>query len=195
MGKCRTIPKDTSDSESDSSSDSSDEEPSDSRGKPPAADESESAEDIRAKRLNKDFLDEEEDTEDYWVVNEDQVVRIHVAPRYHLFDPQMCPPPIPLDDLDVLRSTDTNVKGYSQLVDCWVTGPRADQVKGPWIGEPSFNIRMPIPKKGWVIQNGRPTNVEEHTTRPEYLWVETWRNLSKKKQQAAIAHWEIENHE
>ena len=49
---------------------------------------------------------------------------------------------------------------------------------------------MPISKKGWAIQNGRPTKVEENTTRPESIWVEAWRNLSKKKQQDAIAHWE-----
>ena len=46
------------------------------------------------------------------------------------------------------------------------------------------------PKKGWVIQNGRPTKVEENTSGSEYIWVEEWRNLSKKKQQSAIAHWE-----
>ena len=28
------------------------------------------------------------------MVNDDQVVRIHVAPRYHLFDPEVCAPPI-----------------------------------------------------------------------------------------------------
>ena len=54
-GESTHIPRDTSDSESESSSssDSSDEELSGSRGKPLAADESESAEDIRAKRLEK----------------------------------------------------------------------------------------------------------------------------------------------
>ena len=54
-GESSHIPKDTSDSESESSSssDSSDEELSGSRGKQLAADESESAEDIRAQRLEK----------------------------------------------------------------------------------------------------------------------------------------------
>ena len=135
-------------------------------------------------------MGEEEDTEDFWVVNSDRVVRVRATPRHHRFDPNRCSPPIPIEYLDVIRFTDTNVKGFSQLVDCWVTDPRADQVQGPWIGKTSFNIRMPQPKKGWVIQNGRPTKVEENTTRPEYIWVEVWRNLSKKKQQDAIAHWE-----
>ena len=183
-GESTHIPRDTSDSGSESSSsssDSSDEESSGSRGKPLAADKSESAEDIRAKRLEKDFLDEDEDTEDFWVVTTDRVLRMHVTPRHHLFDPDQCSPPIPLEYLDVIRFTETNVKGSSQVVDCWVTDPRADQVKGPWVGKTSFNIRLPPPKKGWVIQNGRPTKVEENTSRPEYIWVEEWRNLSKRK--------------
>ena len=142
-GESSRVPKDTSDSES--SSDSSDDESSGCRGKPQATDESESAEEVRAERIKKD-LDEHEGTDDYWVVNDDRVVRIRVTPRYHLFDPEQCPPPIPLDYLGVLRFTDTNVKGQSQLVDCWVTDPRADQVKGPWIGKTSFNVRMPAPK-------------------------------------------------
>ena len=82
------------------------------------------------------------------MVNDDQVVRIHVTPRYHLFDPEVCAPPIPIEYLDVYRFTDTNVKGFFQLVDCWVTDPKADQVKGPWIGKTSFNIRLPPAKEG-----------------------------------------------
>ena len=119
-GESTRIPRDTSDSESESSSssDSSDEEPSGSRGKPPAADESETAEDIRANMLENDFLGKEEDTEDFWVVNSDRVVRTHATPRYHLFDPNRCSPPFPIEYLDVFRFTDTNVNGFSYLVDC-----------------------------------------------------------------------------
>ena len=85
-GESSRIPKDTSDSES--SSDSSDDESSGSRGKPQATDESESAEEVRAESLRKD-LDENEDTDDYWVVNDDRVVRVRVTPIYHLFGPEL----------------------------------------------------------------------------------------------------------
>ena len=50
---------------------------------------------------------------------------------------------------------------------------------------------MPIPKKGWVIQNGCPTKVDDNTARPEFIWVEARRNMSKKKQQDAMEHWAV----
>ena len=47
----------------------------------------------KQKRLNKGFSDENDDTGDYWVANDDQVVHIHATPRYYLFDPRVCAPP------------------------------------------------------------------------------------------------------
>ena len=76
-GESSRIPTDTSDSES--SSDSSDDESSGSRGQPQVTDESASAEEVRVESLRKD-LDESEDTDDYWAVNDDRVVRVRVTP-------------------------------------------------------------------------------------------------------------------
>ena len=79
----------------------------------------------------------------------------------HLFHLEDCSLPIPHDYIDVLRFTDTDVKGQSALVDCWVTDPTSNQIRGPRVGKTTFNVRMIIPKKGWVMQNGRPTKLEE----------------------------------
>ena len=110
-------------------------------------------------KSRKDALDENA-AGDYWVVNDDRVARVRVPRRYHLFYPESCSLPVPLDYLDVLRFTDTNVKGQSTLVDCWVSDPNSDQAKGPWVGKTAFNIRMPIPKKGWAIQMGDPPTLK-----------------------------------
>ena len=94
---------------------------------------------------------------------------------------------MPLDYTDVFRFTARNVRSKSHLVDCWVSDPNSDQNKGLWIGTTICNVRIMVPKKGWVIQNGRPTQVEETTSRPEHIWVEVWRYMSKKKQQYVLA--------
>ena len=74
----------------------------------------------------------EDSTADYWVVESDRVTRIHITPRYWLFTPNADSCPVPLEYIDVLRFTKTNVKGHDTLVDCWVSG--SDQAPGPWIG-------------------------------------------------------------
>ena len=76
---------------------------------------------------------DEDSTADYWVVESDRVTRIHITPRYWLFTPSADSFPVPLDYIDVLRFTKTNVKGHDTLVDCWVSD--SDQVPGPWIGK------------------------------------------------------------
>ena len=134
---------------------------------------------------------EEDKTADYWVVQDDKVVRVHQTPRHHLFDPKECEFPLPLEYIDVFRCTDTNVNGYHSFVDCWYTDPTGDQIPGPWVGKTSFNLRLPAPKPGWAIQNGRPTKIEANSKRPEYVWVEEWRHMTRKSQLKEMSRWEI----
>ena len=139
---------------------------------------------------------DEDKTADYWVVQDDKVVRVHATPRHFLFDPRSCPFPVPLDYVDVLRYTDSNVKGHHNHVDCWWTDPEGDQgtsecIPGPLIGKTTFHLRLPAPKPGWSIQNGRPTKIEANSKRPEFVWVEEWRNMTKKGQREAMERWDI----
>ena len=100
--------------------------------------------------------------------------------RYDLFDPRSIPFLAPLEYIDVFRYSDSNVTGYCHHVDCWYTDEVAGQIPGPWIGKTTFNLRLPSPKPGCVIQNGRPTKIELNSNRPEYMWVEEWRHMARK---------------
>ena len=73
-------------------------------------------------------------------------------------------------------------------MDCWVSD--SDQVPGPWIGKTSFNLRLPNPKPGWVMQNGRPTRVEANSKRPEHIWCEVWELLTR-KQREETRKWDL----
>ena len=119
----------------------------------------------------------------------DRITRIHQTPRYWLYVPDPETLPVPIEYIDVLRFTKTNVKGHESVVDCWKTD--SDQVPGPWIGKTSFNIRVPNPKPGWVIQNGRPTKVEANSKRPEHIWSEEWKILTRKQRKEALQKWEV----
>ena len=134
-------------------------------------------------------LPDEDSTADYWVVESDRVTRIHITPRYWLFAPSADSFPVPLDYIDVLRFTKTNVKGHDTLVDCWVSG--SDQAPGPWIGKTSFNLRLPIPKPGWVMQNGRPTRIEANSKRPENIWCGVWELLTRKQREEEKRKWDL----
>ena len=97
---------------------------------------------------------DEQSTADYWVVDSERVTRVHITPRYWLYTPDAESLPVPIEYVDVLRFTKTNVKGHETLVDCWVCD--SEQIKGPWVGKTSFNLRLPSPKHGWVIQKRSP---------------------------------------
>ena len=131
----------------------------------------------------------EEQTQDYWVVESDRITRIHQTPRYWLYvhDPETFP--VPIAYIDVLRFTKTNVKGHGNVVDCWMRD--SDQIPGPWMGRTSFNLRVPNPKPGWVIQNGRPTKVEANSKRPEHIWSEEWKIMTRKQRQYALQKWKV----
>ena len=97
---------------------------------------------------------------------------------------------MPIAYIDVSMYSDTIVKGYCNHVDCWYTDEAAGQIPGPCVGKTTFNLRLPWPKLGWVIQIGRPTKIERNSKRPKYIWVEEWRHMTRKGQNQAIARWE-----
>ena len=138
----------SSDSSSSSSSSSDEESSSECSSRESAGESAEGAPDADAGREPL----AEEDRADYWVVQEDRIVRVHQTPRHDLFDPRSVAFPVPLDYIDVFRYSDTNVKGYYHHVDCWFTDDVAGQIPGSWIGKTTFHLRLPSPKPGWAIQ-------------------------------------------
>ena len=96
----------------------------------------------------------EEATADYWVVESDRISRVHATPRYWLYTHDAASLPVPIEYIDVLRYTKTNATGHNNLVDCWVSD--TEQIPGHRVGTTSFNLRLPAPKPGWVMQMDAP---------------------------------------
>ena len=85
----------SSDSSSSSSSSSDEESSSECNSKESAGESAEGRPDADAGREPL----AEEDRADYWVVQEDKIVRVHQTPRHDLFDPRSIEFPAPLTTL------------------------------------------------------------------------------------------------
>ena len=130
---------------------------------------------------------------DYWTLVEDNLVRHHVTPRNKMFVPSQEDCPVPLDYLDISRCTrsDLESKKEKEIFDLWTEDISSRPLSENWTGKTSFRLLKPElpPNQYWC--NGRPT-VKKETTRPEIVWVEIWRDWSKKQRKDCIAQWEKE---
>ena len=92
--------------------------------------------------------------QDSWVIEGDFLVRKHALPRTTLFSPMDCPedpPPIPLESIEVLRTTKPQFSGtpwpdMETVQDCWMGRPHdaksllhpLDGTTLTWTGETLF---------------------------------------------------------
>ena len=138
---------------------------------------------------------------DFWTVNEDQLVRVHRTPRIKLFNFLEVEPPIPIEYVDVMRITETDLetKAESRIEDYWNedhvpdAGPR--QLSSFWTGRTIIKLLRIAPPR-WEWQSGRLTQVQKSRTgrpgRPPTQWVEHWRLMNGKDKEEAIEEWKIE---
>ena len=72
------------------------------------------------------------------------------------------------------------------IFDVWVND-KSDNAKLSelWVGEVRFHLLELPPPSGHMWSCGRPTKIEKDTPRPDYMWVEDWRKISKNKKLAA----------
>ena len=122
---------------------------------------------------------------DTWELRGMLIVRVHRTPRLKLFvpteDPED-PPPIPIDEIDVCRSTTTSseMQNEKRIEDVWY-GPNADrQLSELWTGETVFDPIPPPCEPGYMWCNGRKTRIQQ-TQRPPNIWRESWEIMSKKQ--------------
>ena len=84
--------------------------------------------------------------DDEWVVQGDYLIRVHKFPRMCLFTPLEAedPPPVPIDKIDVMRTTRTDIENIDEQVieDCWDGKSDTDHrpLSAAWIGETQFEI-------------------------------------------------------
>ena len=83
-------------------------------------------------------------SQDYWVVTNEMVTRVHVTPRCQLFTPEQTNFPISMEYIDVYRTTKANVSGFDNYVDCWVWD-EDNPIPGSWVGKTMFEVRQPLP--------------------------------------------------
>ena len=125
------------------------------------------------------FPDAGEATNDFWSMSGNFIYRHHVEPRVKLYSPREESFPIPLKNIDVSRTTHTNldVKQEKRIDDYWnIDGSR--DVSDPWTGFTQFTLLEEKSPDGCLWSGGRLTR-NQLTSRPDHLWPELWKTTGK----------------
>ena len=114
---------------------------------------------------------------DYWSMTSDRIVRHHRTPRTELFVPTQHDCPIPLQYLDVMRTTETDLNNEKEakIEDIWAGGnPQSTLVElsEEWTGKTFFDLLRPKPRVGYKWVEGRLTKIQA-STRPDNICPET----------------------
>ena len=120
---------------------------------------------------------------DYWELTSELLIRHHTTARQKLFIPSEADCPLPLDYIDVIRMTKTDIEDQeeSRIEDTWnIHGPQPLSV--PWKGTTSFSILRPKPPTGKMWVMGRLTR-RQRSTRPPTIYPEIWVTFSRKDKQ------------
>ena len=134
---------------------------------------------------------EDPELKDYWTLTNDVLAIHHLKPRLKMFVPTEQTLPIPVEYLDIMRTTVTNIDNELErrIVDYWYDNPQAGRdLTIPWTGRTTFDLLKPKPDPGWSWQAGRLTKIQK-TTRPPDIRSEEWGHMSKKDKKKAIDLW------
>ena len=138
------------------------------------------------------FPDAGEAINDFWSMSGNFIYRHHVEPRVKLHSPREESFPIPLKYNDVSRTTHTNldVKQEKRIDDYWnIDGSR--DLSDSWTGFPQFTLLSEKPPEGYKWSGMRLTK-RQATSRPDHLWPELWRGMSKNAKLREKHKWAIE---
>ena len=115
------------------------------------------------------FLDAGEAINDFWSMSGNFIYRHHVEPRVKLYTPREESFPIPLKNIDVTRTTHTNldVKQEKRIDDYWnIDGSR--DLSDPWTGFTQFTLLEEKAPDGYMWSGERLTR-KQLTSRPDHL--------------------------
>ena len=121
------------------------------------------------------------------------IYRHHVEPRVKLYSPREESFPIPLKYIGESRTTHTNfdVKQKRRIDDYWnINGSR--DLSPFWTGFTQFTLFDERPPEGYMWSGERLTK-RQLTSRPDHLWPELWRGMSKNAKLREKHKWAIEN--
>ena len=138
------------------------------------------------------YLDAGEAGNDFWSVSGNIIYRHHVESRVKLYSPREESFPIPLKYIDVSRTTHTNldVMQEKRIDDYWnIDGSR--NVSDSWTGFTQFTLFNEKPPDGFMWSGERLTK-RQATSRPDHLWPELWRGMSRNTKLREKHKWAIE---
>lgn len=129
---------------------------------------------------------------DFWTINNDVLIRHHRIPRISLFVPTPDNCPVPLDYIDVMRESRTDIEDDErEIKDYWYDAdPR--NLSSAWTGSTLFWLLKPKPPPGQMYVQGRLTKIQK-TTRPASVRTEEWIRMSKNDQTKEIELWRVES--
>ena len=130
---------------------------------------------------------------DFWFMSGNFIYRHHVEPRVKLYSPREESFPIPLKFIDVSRATQTNldVMQESRIDDYWNIDGSRDLSGSSWTGFTQFTLLSEKPPEGYMWSGERLTK-RQASSRPDHLWPELWRAMSKNAELREKHKWAIE---
>ena len=129
------------------------------------------------------FPDAGEAMNDFWSMSRNFIYRLHVEPRVKLYSPREESFPIPLEYIDVSRTTHTNldVKQERLIDDNWNFDGSRD-LSDSWTGFTQFTLQEEKPPNGYMW-SGWTLTKRQVKSRPDYLWPELWIKIGRNAQQ------------
>ena len=118
--------------------------------------------------------------------------RHHVEPRVKLCSPREESFPVPLKYIDVSRTTQTNLEVMKERrIDAYWNIDGSRDLSGSWTGFTQFIPLQEKPPEGHMWSGWRLTK-RQATSRPDHLWPELWRGVSKNVKLREKHKWAIE---
>ena len=123
--------------------------------------------------------DSDDLNEDEWLIVEGQLARIHETPRLNSFEPEQVELSIPLEFLDAMRKTTTDLPDLveSEVRDHWpdAGGRSKVELSGPGTGKTIFTIMPRKPRRpGYEVIQGQEIRCQK-TNRTHDTLPDEWR--------------------
>ena len=133
--------------------------------------------------------------EDTWACNGITLIRYHAIPRLELYVPTESECPLPLDYLDVMRETETDLDrlGEAKVEDFWIAddSEHSRELSWWWTGSTTFHLRLPEAPPGRTYSVGDEIKKVPNSRRPPSIHHEQWPNIGEAEKKRLVKDWNI----
>ena len=128
---------------------------------------------------------------DFWSMSGNFIHGHHVEPRVKLYSPTEESFLVPLKYIDVSRTTITNLDIMQERrIDGYWNIDGSRDVSDPWTGFTQFTLLEETSRRIYVVWG--EIDERQVTSRPDHLWPELWRGMSKNAQLREKQKWSNE---